>query len=305
MSKSRFSRSGPLLLQSVLLLIGARPVMSQSPPANDQLIKELPACSVLREELERGVHGNGVDQPYMAKMRAQGVRRVQFNLTAVFRNKRAEGAQVVRRLYFRQFDGPDAQITDEATIQAIAHSGLAEMLDDLAINRVAAAPRFLGDGHPRGNQVSSLVEFFSDAWLPEQRVWLFPTGHASTHPSSLVGAVVDGDVLDSRALLQAKNFSKKELDRALFDAVLSRYDNTTVIDLLLNAGADVNSRTPDGWTPLMSAVSHPCNLHPLLDRGADLNARDKWGKNALQVAREQKVVTSIRLLEEADAKGHG
>ncbi len=38
------------------------------------------------------------------------------------------------------------------------------------------------------------------------------------------------------------------------------------------------------------------------DGGADLNARDKWGRNALQVAREVKQATAIRLLEEAGAK---
>jgi hypothetical protein len=297
MVKRKSSRVRPLLLQTVLLLIGARPSMSQLPPAVGQLVNELPPCSVLREQLVRGVHGDGVDEPYMARMRAQGVRRALVEVRAVFRRNRAESAHVVRRLYFRQFDGVDAQISDEGKIQSIDNSGLAEALDDLARNRVAAAPlvrgeRFIGD------QVSSFVEFFADAWLPEQKALLFPTGH----PTPLTGSVVNGDVADTQALLQSNKFSRKQLDRALFDAVLSRYDNTTVIDLLLKAGADVNSRAPDGSTPLMSAVAHPCNLRPLLDRGADLNAHDKWGRNALQVARENKVVISIRLLEEADVK---
>jgi hypothetical protein len=152
-----------------------------------------------------------------------------------------------------------------------------------------------------GGKVASIVEFFSDPWLPEQKVFVFPAGH----PAPLTDAVVSGDVVDTQALLQSHKFYKKQLDRALFDVMLSRYDNTNVIDLLLKAGADVNSRAPDGSTPLMSAVGHPCNLRSLLDRGADLNARDKWGRNALQVARENKVVTSIRLLEEAMSKRHG
>lgn len=300
MSRRTFSRFRPLLVQSVLVLIGARPGMSQLPPAVSQLVNELPPCSVLREELERGVHGNGVDELYMARMRAQGVRRVLLEVRAVFRKNRAESPHVVRRLYFRQFDGADAQISDEVRIQAIDTSGLAAMLDDLARSRVGAAPLVRGEGPFTGDQVSSFVEFFADAWLPEQKVLLFPTGH----PAPLTGAVVNGDAADTRALLQSNKFSKKQLDRALFDAVLSRYDNTTVIDVLLKAGADVNSRALDGSTPLMSAVARPCNLRPLLDRGADLDARDKWGKNALQHARETKVVTSIRLLEEADVKRH-
>ena len=300
MSRRTFSRFRPLLLQGVLVLIGARPSMSQLPPAMSQLVNELPPCSVLREALERGVHGNGVDEPYMAKMRAQGIRRALLEVRAVFRRNRAEGAHVVRGLYFHRFDGADAQISDEIRIQAIDTSGLGAVLDDLARNRVGAAPLFRGEGPFTGNQVASIVEFFSDPWLPEQKVFLFPAGH----PAPLTDAVVSGDVVDTRALLQSNKFSKKQLDRALFDAMLSRYDNTSVVALLLNAGADVNSRAPDGSTPLMSAVGHPCNLRPLLDRGADLNAHDKWGRNALQVARETKVATSIRLLEEADARRH-
>src|SRR5713226_208184 len=116
MGKRKFSRFIPLLLQSVLLLIGARPNMSQLPPAG-QLVNELPPCSVLREELERGVHGDGVDKPYMARMRAQGVRRALVEVRAVFRRNQAESAHVVRRLYFRQFDGADAQISDGGKIQ--------------------------------------------------------------------------------------------------------------------------------------------------------------------------------------------
>jgi hypothetical protein len=282
-------------------LIGARPSTSQLPPAVNQLVNELPPCSVLREDLERGTHGNGVDEPYMARMRAQSVQRVRLTVTAVFRRNRVESAHVVRRLYFRRFDGADAQISDEVRIQAIASSGLGAVLDDLARNRVATAPLVRGERPFTGGQVASIVEFFSDPWLPEQEVFVFPAGH----PAPLTDAVVSGDVVDTQALLQSHKFSKKQLDRALFDAVLSRYDNTTVIDLLLKAGADVNSRATDGSTPLMSAVAHPCNLRPLLDRGADLDAQDKWGRNALQVARENKVVTAIRLLEEADVKRHG
>jgi hypothetical protein len=52
----------------------------------------------------------------------------------------------------------------------------------------------------------------------------------------------------------------------------------------------------------MNAVAHPCNLQPLLEGGADIDARDKWGRDALRVAREVKENTAIRLLEEASSK---
>jgi ankyrin repeat protein len=53
---------------------------------------------------------------------------------------------------------------------------------------------------------------------------------------------------------------------------------------LLEAGADPNTRTHDGHTPLMLVAQHNENdamLTALLDRGADPNARDAMGSTAL------------------------
>src|SRR5262249_26058637 len=124
----------------------------------------------------------------------------------------------------------------------------------------------------------------------------------SGHPEPLTLTVLDGDALGTQAVLGSHRFTKKELDRALFGSVLSRYDNSAVIKLLLDAGADVNDHAPDGTTPLMIAVAHPCNLQPVLEGGADLDARDKWGSIALQIARETKQPVALRLLEEAATK---
>ena len=285
---------------AVLALIAARSASAQLPPPVQQLIYELPPCSVLRAELEGGTYGSRIDQPYMAMMRNQGVQRALFEVRKDLHGNRPEGIHIIGRLYFRQFDGPNSQIADVATLKAIEAGGLAANLDDLARHRVLVAPIIKGEVYfGKGNQLASLVEFFADAWLLEPSVFLARSGSSNT---PLRERVLSEDVMGTRSVLQSGKFTKKQLDRALFDAVLTRHDNSAVIKLLLDAGADVNARTLDGTTPLMSAVARPCNLQELLAQGAELTAHDKWGTTALQRARDQKQRTAVRLLEEAAAK---
>ncbi len=283
---------------SVVLVITEFAV-SQSLPTTPRILTELPRCSVLRTEMERGSRDGGGDQPYMQKMRQQGVKRALLLTHADLHQGKANNIEIQHRLYFRSFDGPDAQISDEATLKTIESSGLASELDKIARDRVSKAPLARGPGHWRAvHNAYSTVEFFADPSVPEQKAVLLPLGH----PTALTEAVINEDALRTQELLGSHKFTKTELDRALLDAALSRYDNTAVIKLLLQAGADVNARTSDGTTPLMNAVAHPCNLQPLLDGGADLSARDKWGRDALRIAREVKENTAIRLLEEAGSK---
>lgn len=62
---------------------------------------------------------------------------------------------------------------------------------------------------------------------------------------------------------------------------------TDLVQLLLNSGADVNSRgLGQGWTPLLSAADSGSyeNTRLLLSKGADANARDDNGRAALWYA---------------------
>jgi hypothetical protein len=290
-----------LLQLGVLLLAAALPARPQ-PPQVRHLMNELPMCSVLHEKLEHGDHGDGVDQPYMAAMRQQGVQRALVEVHAVLRGDRPEHIHIVRRLYFRRFDGPDAQIDDRAALDAIQTRGLRHRLDELALSLASQAPVARGPAGPpwvSRDKVYGFVEFFADPWLPAPRPLLFPSGSAET---ALGNAIQCGDALATQALLRSRKFAKRELNLALFGAVLSTYDNSAVIKLLLNAGADVNARAPDGETPLMVAVGRPCNLQPLLDAGANVNARDKWGGTALQQAHRWNQPAAVRVLEEAGGR---
>ena len=55
----------------------------------------------------------------------------------------------------------------------------------------------------------------------------------------------------------------------------------------LDAGAEVDARDADSWTPLMVAAvanDNPEVLQVLLEAGADVEARDKWGWTPLLFA---------------------
>ena len=208
----------------------------------------------------------------MRTMRETGIERAVLVLSAVLQRGKPSGIRVVLCLYFRRLDQPGSQITDEGALKAIERGGLSAELGSLARVRVAAAPRWIrwsaaplvrGTGSG-GAQVSSVVEFFANPWLPRHNPVLFRSGR----PGPLAQAVVNGDALGTRLFLKSHQLTRKDLNFALFEAVLSQYDNSTVIGLLLDSGADVNVRAPDGSTPLMVATARPCNLRPLLDRGS-------------------------------------
>ena len=58
------------------------------------------------------------------------------------------------------------------------------------------------------------------------------------------------------------------------------------VKVLIDAGANVNAQDHDLYTPLMYAASlgTPENLRALLDAGADVNVRNKYGANAILLA---------------------
>jgi ankyrin repeat protein len=79
--------------------------------------------------------------------------------------------------------------------------------------------------------------------------------------------------------------------------------NTQLVELLLNAGADANAALPGGETPLMTAA-RTGRLGPvraLLAKGADVNARERKGQTALMWAAAEGHVAVVDALLKAGA----
>jgi ankyrin repeat protein len=82
--------------------------------------------------------------------------------------------------------------------------------------------------------------------------------------------------------------------------------NPDVLTTLIEAGADVNARDIDGWTPLIMAAKNWRNptgmITALLNAGADAKVKDKAGKMAINYAKENERLSdtdALRALQNA------
>lgn len=85
----------------------------------------------------------------------------------------------------------------------------------------------------------------------------------------------------SRAAKSLLGAGQKKLDIQLFTAAMN--GNSERCRDLIERGADVNARDRGGWTPLHKAASrgHTETTTSLIECRADVNARDKEGRTAL------------------------
>jgi hypothetical protein len=266
-----------LLISAGLLVMAmqenATTPRSERPPEVTALIAKLPECSRLREQLQQGRFGDGTEKPYMRPMLA-------------WRHGRAESIRIVRRLYYKQYDASDAQITDAATLNEIGNSGLEALLDQAVLARVEAAhlyagvDRWAGFGQIdywrwrlSGGKISGSIDLFASGWLPlSDPDLVFP----GKHRENVADAAWAGDVIALSRFLNARKYSQAELNHALSSAVMSFWDNRVAIELLIRAGADVNAKFGEGTTPLMLAYENSCNIPVLLEHGARVDDRNKW-----------------------------
>lgn len=103
-------------------------------------------------------------------------------------------------------------------------------------------------------------------------------------------------------LPQNPTTSKQELNDQLFEAV--RKGDATAVAAVLDRGADVNAKFRYGATALFKAAERGDSdiVKVLLDRGADVKVRDSfYGASAMTWALDKKHLDVVRLLLEKDA----
>jgi len=132
--------------------------------------------------------------------------------------------------------------------------------------------------------------------LAQQRGGDFPA-------AALTGAAAVDCLACVRMILQG-SYSHDSASTALRNAAAT--SSLELMNALLAAGADVNSKDAFGVTALMRAAysdySETERVKLLLDRGADLNIRDSKGDTALRIARRKGATKVVAMLAGAGAK---
>jgi ankyrin repeat protein len=268
----------------------------------------LPVDSDLRYSLEGGTHGRGNHEMWMDRMRAEGVRIAFFEVYFTwFGGPRR--LRIVRVMYFSEYDGPNAQITDPNRIGHIRQSDLDEELGKAATQQVAHSGWFFETpAWQLGRRGIGYVTLYDDEWIPHFPPVLQPF---DSDRSDLLQSAALGDQIRLAELLSLGREKRTELNYALFAAVGDGIDKTAVTRMLLKAGADVNARDANGETPLVRAARNgkPSQMRVLLEDGADAAARDRNGQSILTMSEqhschdsptgEQKCAEMAALLKDA------
>jgi hypothetical protein len=263
-----------------------------------QIAQTLPPDSRLRLSLQEGKHGDGVREPWMGTMRREGVRRALVRTEFSLRGRQpADDVKVSRILYFSEYEGNCAQISDPRRLEEIRASGLGEDVGKAAVQRTAQRNVQVVDGLVTALRGVGDQVFFDDEWLPAPHPFLSPSSATKPHP--FLQAIDMGDTAFALALVHSG------LDPALRDTgiwLALTSDEWCVVTGLLASGVDPNLRDQDGLTLLMEAakLGTQRSAEALLAAGADARATASLGKTALSFAAGSKDEDMIRLL-----KNHG
>ncbi|MEM6553346.1 MAG: ankyrin repeat domain-containing protein [Planctomycetota bacterium] len=122
--------------------------------------------------------------------------------------------------------------------------------------------------------------------------------------SPLMAAARAGQIDAMRVLIEAEALAGETGTDALFGAIVSRQSDAVrlqAVEMLIEAGVDVNAARRGGVTPLMSAVrgQQAGIVKRLLEAGAVLESVDRDGLNVMTVAVRHPDLDTLRVLLEA------
>ena len=132
------------------------------------------------------------------------------------------------------------------------------------------------------------------------------TPSVAAAPLSLHSAIAKGDYANAMKMIeQGTDIEAKDTGPGaspLHYAVMK--GSLPMIGMLLQRGADVNSRTKSGTTPLHTAVlyNHFESAEYLLDKGAEVNSKSSSGVTPLELARTAKYKHIEKLLRDRGAR---
>jgi len=117
-------------------------------------------------------------------------------------------------------------------------------------------------------------------------------------PAWILGIILLGVYVFSR---MGPKYRKELINKQLIKA--SEKGDIKKVTLLLENGADVNTKDNDGWTPLMHAAEkgHKEVVELLIEKGADVNIQDEDGWTALMFASQNGHKEVVELLIEKGA----
>jgi len=147
----------------------------------------LPLDSAMRRLLGGGDRGDGVHCPWMDAMRQEGVRRAVVRTEFLWRGKPTK-IWVSEVVYFSEYHGDCAQITDPDRLRQIRSSGLEDELGKVAVHLTPEAHLFFMDKRPRFRRGLCDIELFDDCRLPSAPAALGP---APKKPQSLRDAAAN------------------------------------------------------------------------------------------------------------------
>jgi ankyrin repeat protein len=119
--------------------------------------------------------------------------------------------------------------------------------------------------------------------------------------TALTYSAQGGDIKIMRLLLMAGANIHYNNDQALVDSILSGHRWGT--RYLLEKGADINARQPEGYSILMRAVQGGDTeiAEILIDSGAEVNAKSDYGDTAISLARAKRYPKIVELLKSRGA----